>query len=30
MNIIRVWAPSANRVAALIAQRRFEMEKEGW
>jgi maltooligosyltrehalose trehalohydrolase len=35
MNIIRVWAPSANRVAALIARRRFALEKEdgearGW
>ena len=29
MNILRVWAPNANRVAALIGQRRFEMEKEG-
>jgi maltooligosyltrehalose trehalohydrolase len=29
MNILRVWAPNANRVAALIAQRRFEMGKEG-
>ena len=35
MNIIRVWAPSAKRVAALIARRRFALEKEdgearGW
>src|SRR6516164_5893983 len=29
MNIVRVWAPSAKRVAALIGQHRLEMEKEG-
>jgi maltooligosyltrehalose trehalohydrolase len=29
MNALRVWAPNAKRVVALIAQRRLEMEKEG-
>jgi maltooligosyltrehalose trehalohydrolase len=29
MNIMRVWAPNAKRVAALIGQRRLEMKQEG-
>ena len=29
MNVLRVWAPNAKRVAALIGQRRLEMEAEG-
>jgi maltooligosyltrehalose trehalohydrolase len=29
MNILRVWAPGAKRLGALIGQRRLEMEKEG-
>jgi maltooligosyltrehalose trehalohydrolase len=29
MNILRVWAPNAKRLAALIGQRRLDMEKEG-
>ncbi|MBV8053675.1 MAG: malto-oligosyltrehalose trehalohydrolase [Deltaproteobacteria bacterium] len=29
MNILRVWAPNAKRVAALIGQRRLDMEKQG-
>jgi maltooligosyltrehalose trehalohydrolase len=29
MNIVRVWAPNAKRVAALIGQRRLEMKQEG-
>ena len=29
MNALRVWAPNAKRMAALIGQRRLEMEKEG-
>ncbi|MBV8357869.1 MAG: malto-oligosyltrehalose trehalohydrolase [Deltaproteobacteria bacterium] len=29
MNILRVWAPNAKRLATLVGQRRLEMEKEG-